>query len=212
MLDWLAGFFGAFLPSIPGAIVNMVHLAARAITSWAGRIFASVGDAWNDLWNAHGGLLAGLEHFAWRVWRHLVAIVQRDLPWLYQAIVGLKRLLVRYVAWLWAHVRGLYLILVKIIRRTAADITSWVQRDIWAPLKRQADRIWHDLIQWGYTAWYYITHPDKLAALVGPALVAWLEGEAWSLGGKLGTFFVALFVRNLRRVALLVEDILHAAL
>ena len=212
MLDWLLGWFGQWVPSVGQTIVNMVHGAVRAVTSWAGHIFGNVGDAWSDLWNAHGSLLAGLDHFAWRVWRHFTAIMRHDFPTLWRYLTWLYNLVIHLWHWLYRQLHREIAALTAWERRVWHDTVTWVKRDIWAPLKRRADLIWHDLIKWGYLAWWYITHPDKLAGLIGWALTSWLEQNAWSVAGHLGGFIVALVTRNLRRVSLLIEDVIHSAL
>lgn len=62
------------------------------------------------------------------------------------------------------------------------------------------------------TAWWWVTNPDALAQVLLWHLVKWLEVWAWSVAQYLGEFILALLVRNLRRVALLVETILAAVL
>jgi len=113
---------------------------------------------------------------------------------------------------LWHAIVWYYYLQLSILHRTFNDVTGWVVRDIWGPLKRFLDMTWCDLLKWGYTAWYYITHPDKLAALIFWYIVSLLEVNAWEAAKLLGTFVTALFLHNIRRVALLLEDIISAVL
>jgi hypothetical protein len=62
----------------------------------------------------------------------------------------------------------------------------------------------------GLTIWHYITHPADLVDLIFDPLVTKIEAEAWSLGDKLGKFFLSLMVKNLKRFLTLMEDVLDA--
>lgn len=68
----------------------------------------------------------------------------------------------------------------------------------------------YDIPHFAYTAWWWTTHPDQLASVLYWYLIGYLEERAWATAGYLGEFITALIARNLRRVALLIEDILHA--
>lgn len=77
-------------------------------------------------------------------------------------------------------------------------------------------RGFHDLYTWvdreGREVWYYISHPGKLVDLIWDDLISKLEGDAWNVGDKLGKFLLSLILHNIKRFALLVEDIVHAVL
>lgn len=62
------------------------------------------------------------------------------------------------------------------------------------------------------TAWWWVTNPDALAQVLLWHLLKWLEAWAWTVAQYLGEFILALLVRNLRRIALLVETIVAAVL
>lgn len=61
-------------------------------------------------------------------------------------------------------------------------------------------------------AWWWVTHPDQLADSLFWYLIRWLEQRAWTVARYLGEFTLALVMHNMRRLALLAEDILHAVL
>jgi hypothetical protein len=143
---------------------------------------------------------------------HITAIVTVDIPKLWHGLVSdaLK---------LWhgiAHVAALAFYWVE---RLTADVVHWltslrrwIVREIWNPLVARAEQIWDDLVKWGYTAWWYITHPADLAKLLLWPLAKAVEDNSWSLGGILGTFGLTLVLRNARRFAQLVEHIMTAIL
>lgn len=83
---------------------------------------------------------------------------------------------------------------------------KWVEDHIIKPLLVA----WHWVIHEGAIVWHYLTHAADLVAFFWDALIAKLEHESWTVAEKLGDFFLALVVKNLRRFAELVEDILDA--
>lgn len=66
--------------------------------------------------------------------------------------------------------------------------------------------------KYAMTAWWWVTHPDDLASVLFWHLVKWLEARAWEAGKYLGEFFLSLITHHVRRLALLVEDIVRAIL
>lgn len=69
---------------------------------------------------------------------------------------------------------------------------------------------WIPKVAW--PAFWYVTHPDELASVLFWYLIKWLERRAWTAAKYLGEFALALILRNVHRIALLVEDILAAVL
>ena len=86
------------------------------------------------------------------------------------------------------------------------DWLRWVSTHIIKPLLVA----WHWVIHEGAIVWHYLTHAADLVAFFWDALIAKLEHEAWNVADKLGTFFLALIVKNLLRFAHLIEDIIDA--
>jgi hypothetical protein len=84
----------------------------------------------------------------------------------------------------------------------------WITRTILDPLL--------GVLRWlrnqGETMWHYFTHPEQFATLLAEPLIIWLEKNAWAVAGKLSSFFLSLFLRNMRKFLALAEDIIHAVL
>jgi hypothetical protein len=95
-----------------------------------------------------------------------------------------------------------------IIKVWIPGYTKWIGKHVYSPLI--------SAIRWigkeGAEVYHYISHPTSLAALLGYPIVAWLESNAWNVAEKLGEFFAHLFMRNVKRFMILMEDIIHAAL
>lgn len=83
---------------------------------------------------------------------------------------------------------------------------TWVGEHILKPLSTA----WNWVVHEGAIVWHYLTHAADLVNFLWDALIANLESEAWSVGGQLGEFFLALVVKNLTSFAKLIEDILDA--
>ena len=62
------------------------------------------------------------------------------------------------------------------------------------------------------TAWWWVTNPDSLALVMLWHLLKWLEHYAWTAAQYLGEFAFALFLRNIKRFALLIETIITAVI
>lgn len=70
----------------------------------------------------------------------------------------------------------------------------------------------HWLPRFAITAWWWVTHPDRLAEVLFWWIIRYLEKYAWQAAEHLGEFFTALWLRNLRRTLHLAETILAAVL
>jgi hypothetical protein len=86
------------------------------------------------------------------------------------------------------------------------DFQDWLRKYVEAPLKVAYDWVVHE----GATVWHYITHPADLVDLIWDNLIAKIESSAWDVGEKLGSFFLALIIKNLDKFVTLVEDIINA--
>lgn len=210
MLNWLDNFWHRVAGTVGGGISTAVHWAMHALASVVFSVFSNVKKAWAY---AVGGITAlhrTLDNFGKSVlqfadWLWHVAI-PAILRWVRKELASLAADLAKLRQWALLEFAKIILALQKAVR----DLTSWVIRDIYDPLKRYADQIWSDLKKWGYTAWWYITHPLALAEVLIAPLVITLEKYAWSIARQLGTFTLALIAGNLPKLIALVEDIITA--
>jgi hypothetical protein len=93
-------------------------------------------------------------------------------------------------------------------RHWIPSLWKWIFVHLLKPLLDAWKWISHE----GATLWHYITHPDLLAAYLYDHIIRRLEQLAWQTARKLGTFFLALIIHNLRQFLVLIEDIIHAVL
>jgi hypothetical protein len=82
----------------------------------------------------------------------------------------------------------------------------WIMHDIVDPLLKAWDWLRHE----GAILWYYITHPAELVAYIYDDIILRIEKLAWSTAEKLGEFFLALIIKNLKTLLHVIEDIVDA--
>lgn len=70
----------------------------------------------------------------------------------------------------------------------------------------------HFIPDWAYKAWWWVTHPAALAAMLLWHLVAALERNAFAAAQHLAEFALHLVLHNLRRLLHLAEAVLVAVL
>lgn len=212
MFDWVTGWFIKWAPLVDQKIRDMVHWAIHAVASVLIAVFRHVLDAWK--WLIYGLAFLGYEeiHFAEDVWNFGRRVVHVYIPRLLKWTWG-------WIGFLHKLIWTIYSALVRALDTLRKLAWSWilalwrnVLRFVWDPLKRFADLIWHDLIKWGWTAWWWITHPEALAGFLFWHIIHWLEFYAWEAGRRLGTFGLALVRHNLRRFLILAEDVISAVL
>lgn len=212
MLTWLDNFWNRVTGSVGNAVSSAVHWAEHAIASVVLSVFNLVGKAWAKMYQGAHDLGEAIYKFGLEAYSFAVYVVKVLVP--------------RVVKWAEAQLAKLSADLARVYHDFLAftdwvkarfvqayhDIEGWAVREIWDPLVRLTDWLKANLIKWGYTAWWYITHLPQLAEALIYHLAVSLENHAWELAGILGKFFLSLIVRNLKPFMLLIEDIISAVL
>lgn len=212
MLSWLDRYWDHVRGYVPNEVANAVHWAEHALAGLVLNIFGLVSGAWNSFWNSAAVLYRGINDLGAAVYHFGAYILRTVIPSVIRwAAAQLARLSAALAA-LGRYVDHWIGVILAAIARAYRDIERWAIANIYAPLRAYADRIWNDLLKWGYTAFWWITHPADLAELLIFPLAASLEKHAWDLAAGLGKFTLALVVRNTRRLALLAEEIIAAVL
>lgn len=212
MLSWLAKYFGSIAGTVGSAVSNAIHYAVHALASVVFSVFGLVGRAWDGLAGAISRFHHYLDVFAQAVVDFAHYVIKTVIPSVVKWAATQLTRLENFITAVWNDLKAAVVALIKRIEAAATAVTNWAIKNIWDPLKKFADLIWADLLKWGYTAWYYITHPDKLAELLINDIVTSLERHAWSIAQRLGSFTLALISRNLPRIIQLIEDILTAVI
>lgn len=175
-------------------------------------IFGAVQSGWARLYTNAGHWVTTLEMLANSVWQKLYHVIRVTLP----AIINDYRTLIHNLT---TYAVAVYHDLIAGLQfaetfasRLVHDAIAWVQANVWTPLFKAISDAWQWITHEGAILFDYITHPDKLAALIFDSLLALLEREAWNVADRLGRFALSLVARNLRQFAALIEDILSAIL
>lgn len=212
MISWITGWVSKFLGLVPQAIIDLVHWGLHALASVINAIFGDVARAWHDLWAAVAQVETAVFDFAAAVWGLAVKMLRYWVPRILGEIKRVVAALWHGIDWAWTHAVKLVSELRALAWHWILDLWRLVLRDVWTPLKALADHIYDLLVKWGYTAWWWITHPASLAESLVFHMAAAIERHAWELARLLGTFLTALVLRNARRLVQLAEQILAAVI
>lgn len=212
MLDWISGWVGRFTGTVDRWVIQLVHWGLHALAAVIETVFRDVTRSWRDFWGAVVALERALADIGAAVYGLAVRVLKYWVPRLWRYITEAAAALARAITWVWHRA-------VRIVAELRATVWGWllglwrmVLRDVWAPLKADADHLWHLLVTWGYTAWWWITHLESLAEAMIWHLAAAIERHAWQLGARMGQFVTALVLHNTRRLVQLAETILAAVL
>lgn len=212
MLSWLDKFFSAASSTIGNAISNTVHWAIHALASVVFAVFSAVGAAWTAFVDATGALVSEVGNLALNVYHFANHVMKVLLPAIYRWAAAELKKLEAYAESVYHWALKEFDTVRAWVEHLISDLTSWVLRDIWDPLKKYADQIWDDLKKWGYVAWWWITHLPDLAEAMIFHIAASTEKHAWELANMLGQFFLSLIIANLNTMLTLIEDIITAVL
>lgn len=212
MLSWLDSFWKSATGYVAREVATAVHWAEHAIMGVILNVFGLVARGWRYFQQGAAAAWSAVGDFAHAVWVKFDWILHTLIPSVLRWAQAQLAALVTFAHSIWSSLLALVKAVDARLTAAIAAIVRWVAANVWAPLQALALRIWHDLTSWAQLAVYYSTHPQALADLLLLFLVNSLEARAWQVAQLLGRFTLSLIVANLRRVALLVEDVLTAVL
>lgn len=212
MFAWLRRTFDSVAGRVDSTVRGWVSDLLNGLYGYLHNVFADVTAAWNRFTGALYSTLLQIGRLADSVYKQLYRIIRVTVP----AIINEYRRLVHDAV---TFASGVYDYAVRNItaavhyaERLVSDAINWIRVNLFDPL--QAGLL--DALRWithnGAVLWDYITHPDKLAALLFDSLIVLLERNAWSVADRLGKFFISLIFKNLTRFITLIEDVLDAIL
>ncbi len=210
MFGWIDRIWHWGITNVGDPVASWVRDFVRGVFGWLDTLFGHIGNAWSDLAGAAYWLRRAIDSFGHDVFDtlgrlfyitipRLIRWAGRELTRLGRDILAVYHRLVRDV-----------ISLIKRIEAAIRHVINWAIIHIWRPLKKDFLTAWHWITHFGRILWFYITHPDKLVALIFTALLAQLERDAWKIGRLLGKFFLGLIVHNLKMFVIVIEDILMA--
>jgi hypothetical protein len=210
ILSWLDKYFTIAGQTIDRNVSNVVHWALRAITALVFGQFRNTSAAWVVYYSQTNYFSTCLRELSTATrGKHQYTLKVR-VPALQKWALGNFAHGLAALAALAAAVARDVTALGKRITAGLAALSKWVLTSVWAPLDAAIKETEANLVKWGWTAWWWITHLDKLADAMIFDIAASLEKNAWHLAAILGQFVTALILRNALRVAQLAESIVVA--
>lgn len=175
MLNWLSDIY-KFITQTFDSIVRWVLSIIAAVYSFIDQEFHALERALTDVWNELYGFVLQAWHFIQQVYSILanaITVVWRDITsW----VVGLWHDITNFINWVWQQVVHWVDYIINFVERLWHDLETWVIDNIWRPLERAITDAWNWITHEGYLVYYYLTHPDKLVALLGHWLwLSWVD-------------------------------------
>lgn len=208
MLDWIKKAFKAAAGVVPEAIREWVYQQVYAVFSFLGTIVNHVASAWSTMFKFADNLWHALDSFGISVYNFLYKVVKVMIPnvidWAFREIGKLQ-------SWAWGYISTLLRALDSLRQYLLAQVESvvrWINEKIWTPLMAEVKSLWATLQKWGYTAYWYVTHPQALADLLLQYLLVSLQKSAWTVARVMGEFIFKTVMANIPRFATLIEQII----
>lgn len=208
ILGWIEDHTVGYLRAGWQGAVGLVKDAVHALAAWVGGIISHVGGAWDFMVDGATALYHGLNWLGSEVYGTLSWVARVAIPDLARWTAGEVSALVGRIVAVLRWTAGQVADLVGRIAHAVASLTQWVVAHVWTPLIGYVRDIYAKLKQWAYTAWFYVTHPDKLAGLLWRYVVVEIAaGFDWA-ARYIGHFVVITFLNNLTRLVGFVESFL----
>lgn len=202
--DWVIAA-GQWISGVSQSVYNWVTRLVTSVTDWATNAF-------NAVWTYLGTLVSYIASvwdrtvmfvntLAAQVWAIIAKTGQDISNW----VTGIWNDLWKYAksAWDWSvqAVDKIY----HWIDYVVNAVYSWVQREVWQPLKRAWDDFTNWASGWITRIWQYIEHPELLVKLLGSFLLSMWTSYIRQFGITLTRWFI----RNMRGLAGEVFDLIE---
>lgn len=208
ILGWIEDHTWGYLSGGWKFAVGKVRDAVHALAGWIQTIIGHVGDAWDEMVDGIVAVKHALAWFASEVEGTFEHVFEYWIPAIYRWVGRLVMRLGDAIEEVAGDLARNVTNLIKRIARSARTLTDWVLRNVWTPLAGWVKDLYRLVRDWAYTAWYYVSHPQRLAKLVWRHVVVEIaEGFEWT-AKWLGHFVVVTFLRNLNRLVGFVESFL----
>lgn len=212
MFGWIEGIFSRAGSTVTDAVKSLVHAAIRGIYGFLHSVFGSVINGWKRFFGDVTGYARSELEWARDVYNALVRLFKHLIPFLNNRITVVNVTINKRITVVTNILQ--HNINVETAQRKASilSLLAWIIAHILRPFLAFSAMVTKWLAHEGATMWHYFTHLAEFAELLFWFIVHSLEKHAWDAAKVLGEFFLALLVHNLKRVALLLEDIIHAVL
>lgn len=169
MLNAIAALASAITGDIT-SVVKWVLKLVQSIYSYFDRQLSALGNDLSDIARSASNLFHQAWNFAVSVYQFALSIADVIIPgvirWAQNALTDLSNFATSIVRWASSELDSLG----KLITSVDHAITSWVVRDIWNPLYTLVSGPIKWIAHEGATAYYLVTHPDKLMSVLSSYL------------------------------------------
>jgi len=175
VINWILGLFNSITGTINNVIKWVLGLVS-AVYSFIDNVFNQLYHELIDVWNELYGYIIQ----AWNFIREIYGILANAISKVWSDIVswvtGLWHDLTTFINWVWSQVVHWVDYIISFVERLWHDLETWVINNIWNPLFAAISDAWKWITHEGYLVYYYLTHPDKLVALLGHWLwLSWVD-------------------------------------
>lgn len=208
MLSWVSKVLKQAKGDVSAAAHHLIYTLLHGVTGILHALFGNVEKEWKRLWSIALSFDHGLWYFVRAVGHGLHHILCVMIPhlatWIWGVIVGLAKEVEKFVKWMLSKVDYI----LKLIDHEIDALRDWVLQHIWDPLFGYIKDLYDKLTKWAYTAWYYITHPQKLADLLFWYLWNTFTRQIDSALLRMGDWLTRWFLANVIKAAAIVETII----
>lgn len=175
MINWILGLFNSIRGDINNVIrwiLGLISAVYSFIDSTFNQLYHDLIDVWNELY----GFFQQAWSFIVRVYDIVSSAIVKVYDDIVSWVVGLWHDLENLANWIWQQVVHWVDYIISWVTRLWNDLETWVIQNIWNPLYSSLLQAWRWITQFGAIAYYYITHPDALVALLGHWLwLSWVD-------------------------------------
>lgn len=208
MLSWLARLFKDAANRVPEPMRSWAYSMSRGVASVAHTVFNHVAGQWIAFFTNASVWYVYWLRFVNAVYDFAEHVIRVALPnivqFLANQIGALKLDYLKRIARTWDYINQQVASLIRRIN----SLRTWVEKEVFWKLLALI-RINRDLIQkWAWPPYYYITHPDELAARLFWHLWDYFERNVWAVAVRLGVLIVRLALTQALRFFLVIEGII----
>ena len=212
MFGWIEGIFSRAANTVDSAVRALVHAAIRGIYGFLHSIFGAVIRGWSRFYGDVTGYARHELEWAREVYNALVRLFRHLIPFLNNRITVVNITINNRITNVTRVLQHNITVETQQRKASILSLLAWIIAHILRPFLAFSAMVTHWLTHEGAMMLHYFTHLAEFAELLFWWIVHSLEKHAWDAAKVLGEFFLALLVHNLKRVALLLEDIIHAVL
>lgn len=175
MINWILGLFNSIRGDLNNVIKWILGLIS-AVYSFIDQLFNSLERELVSVWNELYGFFLSAWRFIVQIYDILSSAIVKVWNDIVHWVVGLWNDLTKFVSYVWSQLVHWVDYILSWVTRLWNDLMTWVIKNIWDPLYNNLLQAWKWILERGELVYYYITHPDRLVALLGHWLwISWVD-------------------------------------